>query len=102
MAKKHGVCDVTIHAWRKRYGQLEPVEVRRLRQREQENAKLKKQGAERGHEIAVMKEVAEEEIVSAQARRLQVAMMERGQFEPTSKRADVGFQINPVVRTQVG
>src|ERR1700730_9326371 len=32
VAKKHGVSDVTIYAWRKRFGQLEPVDVRRLRQ----------------------------------------------------------------------
>jgi len=34
VAKKHGVSDVTIYAWRKRYGQLEPVDVKRLRQLE--------------------------------------------------------------------
>jgi putative transposase len=47
VAKKHGISDVTIHAWRKRFGQLEPVDVKRLRQLEQENAKLKKLVAER-------------------------------------------------------
>ena len=42
VAKKHGVSDVTIYAWRKRFGKLEAVDVKRLRQLEQENAKLKK------------------------------------------------------------
>src|SRR5690554_7596899 len=42
VAKKHGISDVTIYAWRKRFGQLEPADVKRLRQLEQENAKLKK------------------------------------------------------------
>ena len=32
VAKKHGVSDVTIYAWRKRFGQLEAVDVKRLRQ----------------------------------------------------------------------
>lgn len=58
VAKKHGISEVTIYAWRKRYGQLEAVDVKRLRQLEQENAKLKKLVAERDLEIEVMKEVA--------------------------------------------
>ncbi len=58
VAKKHGVSEATIYGWRKRLGQLAAVDVRRLRQLEQENAKLKKLVAERDLEIEVMKEVA--------------------------------------------
>lgn len=58
VAKKHGVSDATIYAWRKRFGSLEPVDVKRLRQLEHENAKLKKLLAERDLEIDVMREVA--------------------------------------------
>ncbi len=58
VAKKHGVSEQTIYAWRKRFGKLDPVDVKRLRQLEQENAKLKKLVAERDLEIEVMKEVA--------------------------------------------
>lgn len=58
VARKHGISDVTIYAWRKSFGQVEPVDVKRLRQLEQENAKLKKLVAERDLEIDVMKEVA--------------------------------------------
>ena len=58
VAKKHGVSDVTIYAWRKRFGQLEPVDVKRLRQLEAENAKLKKVLAERVMDIEILKEVA--------------------------------------------
>ena len=58
VAKKHGVSEQTIYAWRKRFGKLEAVDVRRLRQLEQENGKLKKLVAERDLEIDVMKEVA--------------------------------------------
>lgn len=61
VAKKHGVSDVTIYAWRKRFGQMESVDVKRLRQLEQENAKLKKPLAECDLEIDVMKEVAAKE-----------------------------------------
>jgi transposase-like protein len=58
VAKKHGVSDVTIYAWRKRYGQLEAVDVKRLRQLEAENARLKKMLAERVMDIEILKEVA--------------------------------------------
>jgi transposase-like protein len=58
VAKKHGVSEQTIYAWRERFGKLESVDVRRLRQLEQENAKLKKLVAERDLEIGVMREVA--------------------------------------------
>lgn len=58
VAKKHGISEQTIYLWRKRFGKLEPVDVKRLRQLEQENAKLKKLLAERDLEIDVMREVA--------------------------------------------
>ena len=58
VAKKHGISDVTVYAWRKRFGKLESVDVKRLRHLEQENAKLKKLVAERDLEIELMKEVA--------------------------------------------
>ena len=58
VAKKHGISDQTIYLWRKKFGQLEPADVKRLRQLEQEKAKLKKLVAERDLEIELMKEVA--------------------------------------------
>jgi len=58
VAKKHGVSEVTIYAWRKRYGQLAPVDVKRLRQLELENGRLKNLVAERDLDIEILKEVA--------------------------------------------
>jgi putative transposase len=58
VAKKHGVSDVTIYAWRKRFGQLEAVDVKRLRALEAENGRLKKVLAERVMDIEILKEVA--------------------------------------------
>ena len=57
VAKKHGVSDQTIYGWRKRFGTLEPADVKRLRQLEQENGRLKKMVAERDLEIDVLKEI---------------------------------------------
>ena len=48
----------TIYTWRKRFGALQASDVKRLRQLEAENARLKKLVAERDLEIEVMKEVA--------------------------------------------
>ncbi len=58
VAKKHGVSEVTIYAWRKRFGQLEAVDVKRLRALEAENGRLKKVLAERVMDIEILKEVA--------------------------------------------
>ena len=79
VAKKHGVSEQTIYAWRKRFGTLEAVDVKRLRQLEQENAKLKKLVAERDLEIDVMKGGRAKKMVSAGARRKQVAYVRRRQ-----------------------
>ena len=57
VAKKHGISDVTIYAWRKRFGQLEAVDVKRLRALEAENGKLKRMLAEREMVIDTMKEL---------------------------------------------
>jgi putative transposase len=57
VAKKHGVSAPTIYAWRKHFGTLEPVDVKRLRQLEQENGRLKKMVADRELEIDVLKEI---------------------------------------------
>ena len=58
VAKGHGVSEQTIYTWRKRFGGFGASEVRRLKQLEIENARLKKLVAERDLEIEVMKEVA--------------------------------------------
>jgi len=58
VAKQHGVSEQTIYTWRKRFGALEADDVRRLKQLETENARLKKLLAERDLEVEVMKEIA--------------------------------------------
>jgi putative transposase len=58
VAKRHGISEQTIYTWRKRFGGFDANDVRRLRQLEAENARLKKLVAERDLEIEVMKEVA--------------------------------------------
>ena len=57
VAKRHGVSEASIYAWRKRFGELERDDVRRLKTLEAENARLKKMVAERDLELEVMKEI---------------------------------------------
>ena len=58
VAKRHGVSEQTIYAWRKRFGVLEPADVKRLRSLEAENARLKKLLADRLLDIEILKEVS--------------------------------------------
>jgi len=58
VAKRYGVCEQTIYNWRKHFGSMEVSGVKRLRELEQENARLKKMLADRDLEIDVMKEIA--------------------------------------------
>ena len=57
VAKKHGVSEQSIYTWRKKFGAFQADDVKRLRQLEVENARLKKLVAERDLEIEVMKEI---------------------------------------------
>jgi putative transposase len=58
VAKRHEISEQTIYTWRKRFGDFQVNEVRRLKQLETENARLKKLVAERDLKIEIMKEVA--------------------------------------------
>lgn len=58
VARRHGISEQTIYTWRKRFGTFQTGDVRRLKQLEAENARLKKLVAERDLEIEVMKEIA--------------------------------------------
>jgi len=58
VAKRNGISEQTIYTWRKRFGGLQASDVKRLRQLEVENGRLKKLVAERDLEIEGMKEVA--------------------------------------------
>ena len=58
VAKRHGISEQTLYAWRKRFGTMVVDDARRLKALEAENARLKKLVAERDLEIEVMKEIA--------------------------------------------
>jgi transposase-like protein len=58
VAKKHGISEQTLYAWKKKFGTMEVADAKRLKQLETENARLKKLLAERDLEVEVMKEIA--------------------------------------------
>ena len=58
VAKRHGVSDASIYAWRKRFGEMVSDDVKRLKALEAENSRLKKMVADRDLEMEVMKEIA--------------------------------------------
>ena len=47
LARKHGVSEATLYNWKAKFGGMDVSEAKRLRQLEDENAKLKKLLAER-------------------------------------------------------
>jgi putative transposase len=46
ICRKLGISQQTFYNWKKKYGGLDPAELRRLKQLEEENARLKKMVAD--------------------------------------------------------
>lgn len=57
VCKERGVSEQTYYRWRQRYGGMQPSEVRRLRDLEQENSRLKRLLAERDLELDIVRRV---------------------------------------------
>ena len=58
VARQHGVSPATIGRWRTTYGGAKGPEVKRLKELEQENARLKALVAEQALDIRMLKELA--------------------------------------------
>lgn len=52
-----GICEATFYIWKKKYGELGASEVRRLRQLEDENARLKRVVADLTLDKHILQEV---------------------------------------------
>ena len=57
LARKHGVSEATLYNWKAKYGGMDVSEAKRLRQLEDENAKLKKLLAEQMLDAAALREL---------------------------------------------
>ena len=56
-ARQYGVSEGTIHRWRKKFGGMDISEVRRLKELEGENARLKRIVAQQAMDIDALKEL---------------------------------------------
>ena len=57
VCRKLGISDATFYNWKKRYGGLGPSELRRLRQLEEENSKLKRLVADLSLDKSMLQDV---------------------------------------------
>jgi putative transposase len=57
VCRKAGISDATFYNWRKKYSGLLPSEMRRLRQLEEENSKLKRIVADLSLDKAMLQDV---------------------------------------------
>ena len=57
ICRKLGISEATFYNWKKKFGGLGPSELRRLRQLEEENAKLKRLVADLSMDKAMLQDV---------------------------------------------
>ncbi len=57
VARKHGISAATFYQWRSKYGGMEVSDMQRLRELEQENARLKRIYADLSLDNSVLKEL---------------------------------------------
>jgi len=57
MCRKYGVSEATVHRWRRKYRGMDQSQLRRLRELEAENARLKRIVAEQAVDINILKDM---------------------------------------------
>lgn len=57
LARKYGISEATLYNWKAKYGGMDVSEAKRLKQLEDENAKLKKLLAEQMLDAAALREL---------------------------------------------
>ena len=57
LCRQHGISAATFYGWRSKYGGLEVSEAKRLKQLEEENAKLKRIVADQALDITMLKDL---------------------------------------------
>ena len=65
LARKHGVSEATLYNWKAKYGGMDVSEAKRLKQLEDENAKLKKLLAEQMLDAAALRELLSKKMVGS-------------------------------------
>ena len=62
LCRKHGISDATYYNWKAKYGGMSASELKRTKELEAENAKLKRMYAELALENRAMKELIEKKL----------------------------------------
>lgn len=62
LSREYGVSKATIYKWRQRYGGLEASELKRIKQLEEENSKLKRMYADLAIELDMAKYIIEKKL----------------------------------------
>ena len=57
LLRRHGISRQTFYAWKKRYGDLQVSEARRLKTLEEENRRLKRLVADQALNLQILKDV---------------------------------------------
>ena len=73
LCRRHGISDATFYTWRSKYGGLEISEMRRIRQLEEENRRLKSIVADHALDIRALKDVAGKKLLGPAVKRAMVA-----------------------------
>ncbi|HEU4754801.1 MAG TPA: IS3 family transposase [Armatimonadota bacterium] len=69
VCRRHGISSKTYYRWKAKYGGLSLPEARRLKQLEEENARLKRLVAEQALDVSVLKDLLKKLLLTAEARR---------------------------------
>ena len=62
LSRKHGVSDATIYNWRTKFGGMGESDLRRLKQLEEENRRLKHMYAELSMDHRILKDIVEKKL----------------------------------------
>lgn len=62
ISREHGISKATFYKWRQRYGGMEATELKKVKQLEEENAKLKRMYADLALELDMAKYIIEKKL----------------------------------------
>ena len=62
LSREHGISKATFYKWRQRYGRMEASELKKVKQLEEENAKLKRMYADLALELDMAKYIIEKKL----------------------------------------
>ena len=62
LCRKHGISDATYYHWKSKYGGMSASELKRLRETEAENAKLKRMYADLALENTALKDLIDKKL----------------------------------------